>query len=160
MEIPLTLSFATVNFTSPSTRNPLGRQRCHFGSLSDAAAHTPRALIYTDPKLSDVAGATEKIASAGEKSSAAEAVVVSACPVKRNNPLTTAVNGLRLVEPTGLKIPAKIARKNGLSFPSKTGHFANSACPNAAVRRCAYRTFDRSAIGLSKRISEKSRDST
>ena len=37
----------------------------------------------------------DKIASAGEKSSDADAVDVSACPVKRNNPLTTGVNGLR-----------------------------------------------------------------
>jgi hypothetical protein len=45
----------------------------------------------------------DKIANAGEKSNDAEAVDVSACPVKRNNPLTTAVNGLRLVEPNGIE---------------------------------------------------------
>ncbi len=45
----------------------------------------------------------DKIASEAEKTRPSDSVAVSACPVKRNNPLTTGVNGLRKVEPTGIE---------------------------------------------------------
>ena len=45
----------------------------------------------------------DKIASAAEESSDAEAVGVSAYPVKRKDPLTMAVNGSYQVEPTGIE---------------------------------------------------------
>ena len=57
----------------------------------------------TTGKTRTVQSIMDKIASAAEKSSDPEAVDVSACPVKRNNPLTTAVNGLHFVEPTGIE---------------------------------------------------------
>jgi hypothetical protein len=46
----------------------------------------------------------DKAASEAEKPQTAAAVAVTAYPVKRNNPLTTAVNGLRRVEPKGIEV--------------------------------------------------------
>ena len=73
------------------------------GTDDSTASPFAPAFAPTTGKTGTLQSIMDKIASAGEKSSDAEAVDVSACPVKRNNPLTTAVNGLRLVEPTGIE---------------------------------------------------------
>jgi hypothetical protein len=58
--------------------------------------------VYTDPKLLDVAGAVE--------SRATEAVAVSACVVKRKDPLTTAVNESSGVERRRVELPTSALR--------------------------------------------------
>ena len=52
----------------------------------------------------------DKIASKAEKSRATDAVAASACPVKQNNPLTTGVNGLHLVERRRVELPTSALR--------------------------------------------------
>ena len=51
-------------------------------------------LVLTTGKRETLQSIMDKIATAGEKSSAADAVDVTACVVKRKDPLTTAVTGL------------------------------------------------------------------
>ncbi len=73
------------------------------GTDDSAFGQLAPTLAPTTGKTRTLQSIMDKIASAAEESNDAEAVDVSACPVKRNNPLTTAVNGLRLVEPTGIE---------------------------------------------------------
>ena len=60
-------------------------------------------LAPTTGKTCILQSVVGKIASETEKSTAATAAAASSCLVKQNNPLTTAVNGLRKVEPTGIE---------------------------------------------------------
>jgi integrase len=62
-------------------------------------------LVPTAGKTRPLQSIMDKIASEAEKSPTAERLAVSACPVKRNNPLTTAVNGLLDVGGRGLEPP-------------------------------------------------------
>jgi hypothetical protein len=102
-----------------------GGRRCRRGRWPfwRAQRGDRSTLAPTTGKTNTLQSIMDKIASAAEESSDAEAVDVSACPVKRNNPLTTAVNGLRLVEPTGLKIPAKGQQTSTAFFPAKLDTF-------------------------------------
>jgi integrase len=60
-------------------------------------------LVPTTVKSSTLQSIIDKAASAAQKSGATNAVDVSAYPVKQNNPLTRAVNGLLGVGDTGLE---------------------------------------------------------
>ena len=89
---------------------PLGDGRQTAANVLSARGTDDLTACQFAPKFAPTTGKTRtlqsimgKIASAAEKSRAADAVAVSACPVKQNNPLTTAVNGLRNVEPNGIE---------------------------------------------------------
>ena len=84
---------------------PLGDGRQTAANVLSATGTDDSTASPLAPTLAPTTGKTctlqsimDKIASAAEKSRATDAVAASACPVKRKDPLTTAVNGLRLVE--------------------------------------------------------------
>jgi hypothetical protein len=67
---------------------------------TDDSTPSPLAptLAPTTAKTSILGSILDKIADAAEKSKASDAVAASACPVKRNDPPTTGVNGSGRVE--------------------------------------------------------------
>jgi hypothetical protein len=73
------------------------------GTDNSALGQLAPMLAPTTGKTGTLQSIMDKIAGAAEESRDADAVAVSACPVKQNNPLTTAVNGLLEVEPTGIE---------------------------------------------------------
>ncbi len=73
------------------------------GTDDSTASPLAPTLAPTAGKTRPLQSIVDKIASAAGKSGATDSVAVSACPVKRNNPLTSAVNGLLDVGDTGLE---------------------------------------------------------
>jgi hypothetical protein len=61
------------------------------------------AFAPTTGKPSILGSILDKVAGEAKQLRALDAVAISAYPVKQNNPLTRAVNGLRIVEPTGIE---------------------------------------------------------
>ena len=72
---------------------------------TDDSTASPLAPTFapTTGKTCTLRSIMDRIASEAEKSSPSDAVAVSAYPVKRNNPLTTAVNGLHEERETGIE---------------------------------------------------------
>jgi hypothetical protein len=72
---------------------------------TDDLAHSPLTppLALTIGETRTLQSILDKVASESKKSRSADAVVVTACPVKQENPLTTAVNGLLEVGDIGLE---------------------------------------------------------
>ncbi len=60
-------------------------------------------LVPTSGKPCILESIADMITANGEKGKQADAVAVSAYPVNRKDPLTSAVNGSTLVEPTGIE---------------------------------------------------------
>jgi hypothetical protein len=69
-------------------------------------------LVPTPGKAVTLQSILDKIESAAEKLSDANAIDVTACPVKQNNPLTSAVNGLRDVGGRRLELPTPSLSSN------------------------------------------------
>ena len=97
---------------------PLGDGRQTAANVLSATGTDDLTPSPLAPTLAPTTGKTgalqsimDKIASAGRELSGAEPVAVSACPVKRNNPLTTGVNGLHQVERRRVELPTSALRK-------------------------------------------------
>jgi integrase len=73
------------------------------GTADSATGQFAPGFAPTTGKPCLLGSILDKAAAEAEKIGEEETVAVSACPVERNNPLTTAVNGLRRVEPTGIE---------------------------------------------------------
>ena len=75
----------------------------------------------------------DKIASEAEKRRASGAVATTAYPVKRKDPLTTAVNGSHLVEPTGIEPATSWLQTRALSQLSYGPSGASTRCTGLFV---------------------------
>ena len=73
------------------------------GTGDSTASPLVPVLVPTAGKPCILGAIVDKAADYAKQSRATDAVDVSACPVKQNNPLTSAVNGLRKVEPKGIE---------------------------------------------------------
>lgn len=73
------------------------------GTDDSTASQFAPGFAPTTGKTGTLQSIVDKIANAAEESSDADAVDVSTYPVKEKDPLTTAVNGLRRVEPKGIE---------------------------------------------------------
>ena len=89
---------------------PLGDGRQTAANVLSATGTDDSAASPLAPTLAPTTGKTcilgsilDKVAAEAGKPRRAEAVAASACPVKRNNPLTTAVNGLLGERETGIE---------------------------------------------------------
>jgi hypothetical protein len=89
---------------------PLGAGGQMGANVLSATGTDDLAAHQFAPKFAPTTGKTRtlqsimgRIASEAKKPLAFDSVAVSACPVKRNNPLTCVVNGLHRVEPTGIE---------------------------------------------------------
>ncbi len=94
----------------------MGREGTEAVALSTTGTDDSAACQFA-PKFAPTTGKPctlqsimGKIASAAEKSRATAAVAASAYPVKRNNPLTSAVNGLQEVERRRVELPTSALR--------------------------------------------------